>query len=320
MPRKPNPTAPAIPDTVDRSKVAEAVQALNAVAPRSREVAERFGDGQPYDRHRLVSEARFFMSNAAEAMLELGKRLIQIKENEPHGEFMHIVEHELGLNPRSAQKVMAAAVKFLSPRLAANASALTLLGKAKLFDLMQEDEGDIEALAEGGSLAGMTLDDMAAMTSRELRDALVDARKKIAAKDKVIAGKESKISQLEERIHARESPEPDQAEQAQLEDLRHASLMAESSILALAHQVDLVMTTPANPNCELAARQSIDWIVQRLAQVCLERSITVDLAERVRPLWAAPIDAAVSEFEASGAPRVGRRGKAKANGSARGEH
>ncbi|HGJ5882380.1 MAG TPA: DUF3102 domain-containing protein, partial [Arsenophonus sp.] len=72
----------------------------------------RFGDGLPYERERIVHEARFYMAQSAEAMLEAGKRLIILKENEPHGEFMKIVEEQLGLQYRIARKMAQAALKY----------------------------------------------------------------------------------------------------------------------------------------------------------------------------------------------------------------
>lgn len=46
-------------------------------------------------------------------MLEAGKRLVILKENEPHGDFINILENDLGLEPRVARRMMQASVKFL---------------------------------------------------------------------------------------------------------------------------------------------------------------------------------------------------------------
>jgi len=311
--RKPLQPSDPIPDTLDLPKLQHDAQALDEVGARSRAVAERYGDGEPYERHRVVGEARFYASGAAGAMLELGKRLVLIKENEPHGDFLRIVEGELGMSKRSAQLLMAAAIKYLNPRLAARSQALQLLGPTKLFDLMQEDDGEIAELADGGSVAGLTLDEMAGMTSRELRTALTDARQKLSAKDRVIANKEAKVSALEETIAARTTLDPDQAETAQLDDLRNASLAAEHALMLLAHHVDLVLQTPATSSAELAARQSIDWVVQRLTTICMERGISVDLAESVSPIWIKPIEDIVDAYH-DGKAAKGRARPTRGNG------
>jgi hypothetical protein len=169
----------------------------NLMAGHSAEVMTQFGDGLPYDRERLIAETRFYMGTAAEAMLESGKRLLRMKEEESHGEFIAICEERLGLSARTAQQMMQAAAKFLlSPQLAGKASALLPLGKAKLFELLAEDNDTLADLAEGGTLAGLALDDIDRMTSRELRKALREAREDAEATGRVMADKNAKIDAL----------------------------------------------------------------------------------------------------------------------------
>jgi hypothetical protein len=63
---------------------------LNAMTEHRLEIMQQFGDGLPYERDRIVHETRFYMAQSAEAMLEAGKRLVILKENEPHGDFIDI--------------------------------------------------------------------------------------------------------------------------------------------------------------------------------------------------------------------------------------
>lgn len=176
------------------------VASANEMAAHQGEIMERFGDGLPYDRTRVVGEARFYMAQSAEAMLEAGKRLIVLKENEPHGEFEIIMQEQLNLAPRIAQKMMQASVKYLSPKLESKAKSLSHLGRTKLYELMLEDDDDLAALAEGGTVAGLTLDDVDRMTTRELRRALREARENAAAVAKVTAGKDDKINKLDAEL------------------------------------------------------------------------------------------------------------------------
>ena len=302
--RKPNlPAADLVEVQLDHQALAKAGDAANVLSARSLEVSERYGDGSAYDRHRVVSEARFFMSQSAEAMLEFGKRLVQIKENEPHGEFIEIVEGSLGINQRAAQKMMQAAVKFLSPRLKANAPLVAHLGKSKLLVLMSESEDDLEELTAGGTLAGATLDDMQAMTRDELRSALREARQTAEAKDRIISNKSAQLDKIaEEEERRRTAPLPEQ-EGFQIDALRSETLQAEVSLLRLLKAVDDITAAPATEAAGICARQSLDYLVQRLTDACLERGITVDLAERVSPIWSQQIDAMVDAAPPS------RRGK-----------
>ena len=77
---------------------------LNAMTQHRMEIMQQFGDGLPYERERIVHEARFYMAQSAESMLEAGKRLIILKENEPHGDFTNILENDLGKNQRTGHK------------------------------------------------------------------------------------------------------------------------------------------------------------------------------------------------------------------------
>lgn len=180
----------------------------------SREITAAYLDGQPYDRLRLINEARWCLQQSAAAMLEAGKRLLVMREHEPHGEFMQIVEQQMGMDPRVARRMMQAAAKYMSPALAATRDALTDLGKSKLYELMLEDDDDLAALTEGGSVAGLTLDEIDTMSTRELRKALREARADATAKDDVIADKNKKLDDLAAKRKRLKPTPPDEESKA----------------------------------------------------------------------------------------------------------
>lgn len=192
---KPAPTVEVVDASAPSKPSSSAVTILSAQAGEAMKV---IGYDLAYDRDRVIQEARFYMAQSAEAMLEAGRRLLVIKEHEPHGDFLVIVEERLGLNVRAAQRMMAASAKYLlNPALESKATALSLLGKTKLFELMSEADADLAALAEGGTLAGHTLDEVDAMTSRELRAALREAQAEKQAGDALLEKKNKRIDQLE---------------------------------------------------------------------------------------------------------------------------
>lgn len=159
-----------------------------------------YGDGQLYDPHRIVNEIRFIGKQAAEAILEMGKRLILLKEHEQRGRFLEALE-QADVHPRAAQRMMQAAIKFTGSK----ASLASHLGKSKLLELMAEDDDDLEALAEGGTLAGHTLDEIDRMTRDDLRAALRKAseerKKDQEVHEKMITKKDEKINDLDRHIH-----------------------------------------------------------------------------------------------------------------------
>jgi len=188
-------------DHQDRSPLDEAGEARQTRDITNAIVDKQFGDMVEYQRERVITEARFYLGQSAAAMLEAGKRLILLKEHEPHGEFTDAVE-SLGLTVRTAQRFMQAALKFGG----AKASTLTHLNRSKILLLAAEDQDDIDELAEGGTIADLNLDDIDKMSVRELRNALRKSRTDHAddneAKERLLADKNNKIDELDSENHA----------------------------------------------------------------------------------------------------------------------
>ncbi|EOD4106640.1 MULTISPECIES: hypothetical protein [Enterobacter cloacae complex] len=206
---------------------------LNAMTEHRLEIMQQFGDGLKYERDRIIHETRFYMAQSAEAMLEAGKRLIILKENEPHGEFVEIVREHLGIEPRIAQKMAQASLKFLSPELESKAKTFSLLGRSKLYELMLEDDEELAQLADGGTVAGLTLDDVERMSCRELKAALREARETNSAQQRVLADKNEKIDALSTKLEKKsriQPPKPDEEVKKLRAEVTALSTEAESAI------------------------------------------------------------------------------------------
>lgn len=285
--RKPKLTTERVHAPLNEQAIAAGAAARDELASRSTEVAERYGDGLPYDRERLIGQAKFFMGQSAEAMLEAGKRLIQIKENELHGDFTQIVTEQLGLGERTARNMMQAAVKFLSPQLAAKRQTFAVLGRSKLLDLMVESEDDLEELAEGGTLAGHSLTDIESMSARELKKALAEARGKLEAKDKLLETKNKKIDELQTYTPTASSIARNEEEAKRLDALHKATGAAEVNLIALANVCEAIEANHASKAMRQRATQAVQYLVARLAEIIDEHGIDVSLAEglAVRPDW-----------------------------------
>lgn len=179
---------------------ADALEAARAQQAKRMDVAlAHFGDGLPYDQERYINEARFYMAQSAEALLQAGRRLLVLKEAVPHGEFIEIVETRLGIAERAAQKMMQAAVKFSSPSGLPAHKAAALVeaagGRTKLIELMALDNEELEAITDEGGL--LELDDIRRMSALELRAALREARDNYEAQAALLADKNAKIDKLQ---------------------------------------------------------------------------------------------------------------------------
>ncbi|EAS0531576.1 DUF3102 domain-containing protein [Salmonella enterica] len=214
------PTTLQVIDTIDGAVPDNLSVELNEITQHRVAIMEQFGEGLPYERTRVIHEAKFYMSQSAEAMLEAGKRLVILKENEPHGDFTEIVTSQLGMAERTARLIMQAAMKYCSPQLDTKRQALAVLGKTKLFELMTEDDEELAELTEGGTVAGMTLDDIDRMTSRELRKALRESKEDLAASRKLNAEKSQEINELKETQFR--TVDPDSTIQKLIQDFSEA--------------------------------------------------------------------------------------------------
>lgn len=265
---------------------------LNAMTQHRMEIMQQFGDGLPYERDRVVHEARFYMAQSAEAMLEAGKRLIILKENEPHGEFIKILESELGLAYRTSVRMMQASTKYLSPTLKPNVPTLAHLGKAKLFELMTEDDEELAELTDGGTVAGMTLDDVDRMSVRELRQALREARETNAAQQRVLADKNEKIDSLSTRLEKKsriQPPEPDEEVKKLRAEVTALAVEAESAIAVRLSSAFETLCAYCTENMIDTPRDFMAGLVCQLESTARSLRSTFDLPDEptgdVAPSW-----------------------------------
>ena len=160
------------------------------------EIDRTYGYGLIYDRDRLAAEVPQIMG---QAVLEAGRRLILLKEHEPHGQWLLLLE-QMGIDRTTAGNMMNAARKFIgSPNceLVRNLDSIT-----KVYELARLDDEDLDELREGGTIAGATLDDIQRMSPSELRATLRAERKERRERDEAqrerLAKKGRQIDDLEE--------------------------------------------------------------------------------------------------------------------------
>jgi len=149
-----------------------------------------FGDnGEAFERHMNLGRLQSFIALNAVAMLEIGRRLIWHKANLAHGEFLKDLT-TLPFTRKTAARYMNAARKLQG----SNVRALLHLGVEKVCQLVEElDEDELKLLVDGTAVDAVTLDAVAKMTCRELRDAL---RKEREPKKKLVDAEE-RVKELE---------------------------------------------------------------------------------------------------------------------------
>lgn len=262
MARKAKPTDEETPkaDNLNGELIQADTAAGDQVAAQLAVVDAQFGGGEyaitVYNRERVLTETRFFLGQSSQAMLEAGKRLILMKEHEPHGDWMDCLQ-KLNLDWSVAARMMKASLKFSDTKLATSPT----LSKSKLIELMMLDDEEIQALDAGGTVAGLTLDEIDKMSTRELRAALRAEREEtkadLAAKSATLAARDERISQLEEKLHKQKKPTPARAEEAALKALNDHTLL-------VVREIEVGMISMASELAREVGAESVDTLPERL--------------------------------------------------------
>lgn len=224
------------PEVIDAHVNEEALQAgssaLDIVGAHEREttatvfsLASQFGyqgSLNPDDIEACLKDDREEMGNIT---FRAGARLILLREQCPHGEFLQRLERA-GYLRREAQKLMQAALKFAVPNAPTSAHLSTqkiqALPKSKVFELFALDDEEISELKETGSARGITLEAMDCMSVSEMRAALKNAKSEaqaareqaekdkanlvathkadLQAKDRLMAGVRERANKAEEKL------------------------------------------------------------------------------------------------------------------------
>ena len=180
--------------------LSQAQDAVQAQVRHSMAVMAQWANGEKYDENVMIERGRYAMRQTLEGMFELGRVLIIIKEHSDHGRFTDIIVQNFGLHQREAQRLMNATQRFTTPAMQKAQTKLMDLGKSKLLELLTEEDDELVELAEGGSINGVTLDEVDRMSVRELRTALKDSRDDLEAARKVSASKQETIDDLNHQL------------------------------------------------------------------------------------------------------------------------
>lgn len=145
----------------------------------------------------LEDGIRFYQQRTAEACIELGKRLLLLKETCSHGDFKPRLEL-LGIEYTAAKRFMAVAAKFSKG--ATSHLLKVAASQGKVIELLVLDDEEVAELAENGTVRGMAADDIANMGVRQLRAALRESREEKSAVEKVLSDKNATNDKLRTQL------------------------------------------------------------------------------------------------------------------------
>ena len=244
----------------------------------------------------LEDEIRFYQRRTVEACLELGKRLILLKELTPHGEFKQRTEM-LNINERTARRFISAALKFSKTD---NLSVLKAAGnQAKLLELLVLDDEEITELSNGGSVNDITLDDIDRMTATELRKKLREKIADVEAKEQVIKAKDQEKNKILEentklkspaQIKKRAETEQQQLTKKALEELDSACATMHNDVVRFTNHINSILDAINEHglyDIQDKFESSVVAAFQQIAQTSVELGIQIDFENMVTPSWMA---------------------------------
>lgn len=180
----------------------EVNQQMSVDEQRLAQIDKEFGDGEPYNEDRIITETRTYLTTSYNAWLEAGKRLVLLKEHKKNDqEGFHQALDRIGLAPRIAQKMILVTRKF------GGRPSLATLGKTKLLDLATLEDEVLDELEDGGTVDEVSKDDLDKMTSREVKTVARKLRIELADKQEVherlLESKNKKIDELDRELEER---------------------------------------------------------------------------------------------------------------------
>jgi len=227
------------------------------------------------------------MRRSVEACLEVGRGLQVLKAACGHGGFLARLE-VLGLDRKVAVKFMASAAKFSS--LGSNAALTKALGnQSKLFEMLVLDDEQIEELELTGQTGELSLDDVATMSVKELRQALREAREDKKALAQVNADKNAKIDELATQLARKPvvevQPLDEQLQELRLEATAKAGA-AEAAIAGALHPaIHLLMERSADGAQRTFAAGLLAQVEQALLEIRAEYGIDASPVASAVPAW-----------------------------------
>lgn len=283
--------------TAEISPLEPSHDGTNAERLRSMQLVSSLGALAEYDESQLFLEARFFAGAAHESLLQLGYRLVALKEKTTHGAFGKQIA-ALGLQPRAAQRAMSTALRVAKFPALANIAENSPYKALEMFAL---DDDILEVLADGGTIAGVTLDAIDRMSGGEARKALraVSAEKAEQAETttRLIASKNQKLDELDSQLAKSRSIKP--SDQRQMAQANEAAALAELAKQATALTVQLLQYCQYAENCadvegldllgaetiKQNARSSVEWVCHRLHQTVCSFGLEINVQAIITPPW-----------------------------------
>lgn len=176
---------------------------------------------------KTTAEILMLKDQTAQNIIEIGKRLINVKENLPHGEFINWLEKKIDFSRYTANRFMKIATEF------SNVSAVQHLGSRKLFALAGLDEEDRQELMQENNVEDMTTRQLEEVIKekKEIKKQLAEEQEYIEELQEQIQEKELQINKLKDDMKNIQIPEKEIVEKEVIKEVVPESIKSQVECL-----------------------------------------------------------------------------------------
>lgn len=152
---------------------------------------------------KTTTEILMLKDQTAQNIIEIGKRLIEVKENVGYGNFGEYLKNKVEFSRQTANRFMSIAAEF------SNCSSLSNLGSTKLFLLAGLDEEDRQEVMQENNVEDMTTRELEQVVKekKEIKRQLEAEQEYSQELQEAIKEKEGQIKTLRNEIENATKPE-----------------------------------------------------------------------------------------------------------------
>lgn len=189
----------------------------------------------------ITEEIQFYKAQAGQCIVEIGKRLLEAKEQLPHGQWEAWLEKSVEFSQGTAKRFMKIASEYGS-----NRSALIDLPYTKLWMMLQLPPEEREEFASAPHTVNGKNKTVQDMTTRELQAAIKEKNEAVKAREEA----EWKLAKESVRANLAEKEKEGlayslRASRNTVETLRKSVDAKESALTSLREEVDRLRAQPA---------------------------------------------------------------------------
>lgn len=148
-----------------------------------------------FNLERTTTEILVLKDQTAQNIIEIGKRLIEVKENLQHGEFMKWLENKVDISDRTARNFMKVATTFSNWQPVAN------LGTRKLLALAGLEEKDRQEIIQENNIESITTREVEQLVKekKEIKKKLQEEQEYSNELQQSIKEKDKQIQELKQK-------------------------------------------------------------------------------------------------------------------------